>query len=113
MNGLLTANVELRKSLGYMPAHDSGNVNDVILSQNSEFALVAKEGGKLEIHSTAIGLTKVAELSLFSKSDDGSAAFTQFVEQIKQLNQEHDDTIKTFKVNQHKTAEVSVLKKTI
>jgi hypothetical protein len=83
MNGLLTANVELKKSLGYMPAHDCGHVSDVILSQNSEFALVAKDNGKLEIHSTALDLSKVAEVSMFSKADAGNAAFTTYIEQIK------------------------------
>jgi hypothetical protein len=112
LNGLMTQNVELAKSLSYLvPQTTDKEILDVIPSQNSEFTLITKPGGRVELHSTSINLSKVGEMFMFES--DGANAYKNFFAEIKKLNKEQDDSISCFKKIQAKTSKINFLEKTI
>lgn len=104
--------MELAKSLSYLvPQTTDREILDVIPSQNSEFALVTKPGGRVELYSTSINLSKVGEMFMFQS--DGANAYKNFFAEIKKLNKEQDDSISCFKKIQAKTSKINFLEKTI
>jgi hypothetical protein len=71
LNGYLTDNIQLSKSLNYqVPSVSGQQILDIIPSPNSEFSLISKPNGVVQLYSCSINLSDVKQIIMFSNDGD-------------------------------------------
>lgn len=84
LNGLPSKNIELGRALNYqLPVVLDQRVLDIVPSVNSEFTMITKPKGVVEIHSTVFNLSELRQILMFKS--DGKLAYTSFLDNIIKL----------------------------
>jgi hypothetical protein len=108
LNGYLTDNIDLKKSLNYQVPNVSGQqILDVIPSQNSEFTLISKPNGVVQLHSTALNLSDIKQIIMFSNDGDKINAMHNY--NMKKLKSKEQECIKCNKSILAKSSEIKYL----
>jgi hypothetical protein len=108
LNGYISANVELNKTLNYQVPNVSGQqILDIIPSQNSQFALVSKPNGVVQLHSTTLNMSDLKQIIMFS--NDGDKMNNLHNSTMKKLKLREVDRIKCNKSILNKSQEIKYL----
>jgi hypothetical protein len=106
--GEMADNVPLVKSLNYqVPIASGQQILDVIPSVNSEFSLVTKPNGVVQLYSSSINMSDVKQIIMFT--NDGDKVNTALNYSIKKLRAKQLEQVKVHKQALENSSDIKLL----